>query len=84
MKSRFLLRFGELVGLTLGLWMCSKELLMAWFNSIYTTNHPQTYFVNYICLGDGLQQLDSYAELSKSYSFEDMNLDTLEFLRKDC
>ena len=35
-------------------------------------------------LGDGLQQLDSYAELSKSYSFEDMNLDTLELLRKDC
>ena len=38
----------------------------------------------YMILGDGLQQLDSYAELSKSYSFEDMNLDTLEFLRKDC
>lgn len=48
MMNRFLLRFGVLVGVTLGLWMCSKELLMAWFNSIYTTNHPQTYFVNYI------------------------------------
>lgn len=38
----------------------------------------------YMILGDGLQQLDSYSELSKSYSFEDMNLDTLELLRKDC
>lgn len=38
----------------------------------------------YMILGDGLQQLDNYAGLSKSYSFEDMNLDTLELLRNDC